>query len=97
MLAKTLPSSSPSYLGDSQSGNPARPCLRGAGIELNCFPQKQFPSYGAEFPQPKIHYLFLDSRPPECWRKNLITEADVRRLMLLVDLRVKTGERQPPW
>jgi hypothetical protein len=64
MPVKPLPSSSPSNPGDPQSGNPSLPCRRGAslgsrsaaGIELNCFPQKQFPSYGAEFPEPKIYY-----------------------------------------
>ena len=62
MLAKTLPSSSPSNPGDPPSGNPCLSCRRGAplgsrsaaGIELNCFPQKQFPEYGAEFPERKM-------------------------------------------
>ena len=64
MLAKTLPSSSPSNPGAPPSGNPCLSCRCGAplgsrnaaGIELNYFPQKQFPEYGAEFPERKIHY-----------------------------------------
>jgi hypothetical protein len=45
-----LPSSSPSNPGDLLGS-------RAAGIELNCFSQKQFSWYCAEFPEQKIHYL----------------------------------------
>ena len=43
------------FLIPSNPGDPLG-SRNATGIELNCFPQKQFPEYGAEFPERKICY-----------------------------------------